>query len=90
MTSLQSHQQLRDEHWQDRAACRGPQVATFFFPPVTPERKDERLMRESYAKSICNGCHVREDCLGYAISIREPHGVWGGLNEVERRRLYAN
>jgi hypothetical protein len=25
--------------------------------------------------------------LGYAIRIREPHGIWGGLNEVERKLL---
>jgi hypothetical protein len=27
------------------------------------------------------------ECLEYAIRIREPHGVWGGLNEIERRAM---
>jgi len=27
------------------------------------------------------------ECLEYAIKIREHHGIWGGLNEMERRRL---
>ncbi|MGK0425544.1 MAG: hypothetical protein ACJAZD_003080 [Ilumatobacter sp.] len=27
------------------------------------------------------------DCLDYAISIRERHGVWGGLSEAERRSV---
>ena len=27
--------------WQLKAACRGPQAAVFF-PPTTPERRDEK------------------------------------------------
>ncbi|MEI2699638.1 MAG: WhiB family transcriptional regulator [Microthrixaceae bacterium] len=30
---------------------------------------------------------VRSDCLDYSIQIKEPHGIWGGLNEHERRAL---
>ncbi len=74
------------ESWQERAACRGPQ-AEVFFPPSHAERKDEKLARESRAKGICAECRVRDDCLGYAIRIREPHGIWGGLNELERKQL---
>ncbi len=72
--------------WQAKAACRGPQSSAFF-PPAYVERKEERLEREGRAKSICAGCIVREECLDYAIRIREPHGIWGGLNEVERKQL---
>jgi WhiB family redox-sensing transcriptional regulator len=39
------------------------------------------------AKEIRDQCHVRGDCLDYAIRIREPHGIWGGLNEVERKLM---
>lgn len=72
--------------WQARAACRGPQ-STMFFPPNTFERKDDKDRREYNAKGICAGCSVRQDCLDYAIAIREPHGIWGGLTEGERRVL---
>ncbi|MDA8312343.1 MAG: WhiB family transcriptional regulator [Actinomycetota bacterium] len=74
------------EAWQAKAACRGPQ-STAFFPPEHAERKDERLEREARAKEICAGCIVREECLDYAIRIRELHGIWGGLNEMERKQL---
>jgi len=73
------------EDWQRLAACKGP-YAELFFPPNTPERKDEKAMREEAAKSICAECQVRTDCLEYAISIQEPHGIWGGMNEFERRQ----
>lgn len=75
--------------WQQRAACRGPQ-AQVFFPPSTSERRDEREARERDAKQICAGCRVRSDCLDYALTIREPHGIWGGLTELERRPLIAS
>jgi len=80
--------QRSDDSWQVKAACRGPQAAVFFPPPVF-ERKDEKIDRESRAKEICQSCAVRKDCLDYALSIREPHGIWGGLNEVERKNLMA-
>jgi WhiB family redox-sensing transcriptional regulator len=83
MAALSDHQD-----WQIKAACRGPQ-ATVFFPPPRAERKDEKLDREQRAKDICAGCSVQRDCLDYALRIREPHGIWGGLNEAERRDLLA-
>jgi WhiB family redox-sensing transcriptional regulator len=81
-------QQYVDETWQVRAACRGPHAGVFF-PPAQFERKEDKLAREQRAKAICNACPVREPCLEYAIRIREPHGIWGGLNEVERRAIFA-
>lgn len=70
--------------WQVKAACRGPQAAVFF-PPPQFERKVNRLERESRAKQICAECAVRTKCLQYSLEISEPHGIWGGLNESERR-----
>lgn len=74
------------EIWQVKAACRGPQ-AEVFFPPPQFERKADRLERERRAKRICTMCDVREECLEYSLEIREPHGIWGGLNEAERRGM---
>ncbi len=80
--------QRLDDLWQAKAACRGPQAAVFF-PPTTFERKDEKEIRENRAKAICATCSVRRPCLEYALRIREPHGIWGGLNEVERKQVLA-
>jgi WhiB family redox-sensing transcriptional regulator len=81
--------QTAERTWQLRAACRGPESA-LFFPPTYPERKDDRDGRETRAKAICAECAVRAECLDYALSIREPHGIWGGLTEAERRLLIAD
>lgn len=77
------------ENWQDRSACRGPLGAVFFPPPQT-ERKREKLAREARAKNICFDCPVLSECRSYALAIREPHGVWGGLSETERRVMLAS
>jgi WhiB family transcriptional regulator, redox-sensing transcriptional regulator len=70
--------------WQSQAGCRGSD-ANLFFSPTHLETKDERQMREMAAKAICGACAVRKQCLDFALSTREPHGIWGGLNELERR-----
>jgi WhiB family redox-sensing transcriptional regulator len=81
--------QTAGETWQLRAACRGPE-SVLFFPPTASERKEEREAREAKAKTICATCRVQHECLEYALSIREPHGIWGGLNEHERRELLSS
>jgi len=78
----------QDVNWQSRALCRGAD-AELFFAPHHMEKKEERTARESQAKAICARCPVREQCLEFALTVREPHGIWGGLNELERRRLLA-
>ena len=63
-----------------------------FFPPATFEKKEDREKREAKAKAVCSGCPVKIECLDEANEISEPFGVWGGLNEVERKRenLYVS
>jgi WhiB family redox-sensing transcriptional regulator len=74
--------------WQYRAACKGPQ-SHLFFAPNHIERKQERLRRERAAKAICRQCPVLEECREYALVVREQHGIWGGMNEYERRQTLA-
>jgi hypothetical protein len=71
-----------------RIACKGPQQA-LFYSPNTKELKYEREARESQAKELCAACPVRIPCLEKALADREPHGVWGGLTEQERKRVLA-
>ena len=72
--------------WRTRAACRGPETA-LFFPPSNAERREDRDVREARAKAICRQCPVQRECLDHAVQFGEAHGIWGGLNEHERRSL---
>ena len=72
--------------WQLDGACRGEEPALFFHPEG--ERGPARATRESAAKAICSGCPVVTICAQHALSVREPYGVWGGLSEEDRERIY--
>jgi WhiB family redox-sensing transcriptional regulator len=75
--------------WQQTGACRNG-VAADFYPPMYTERKYERLARERRAKSVCATCPVQMQCLEHAIAVDERYGIWGGLNQDERRLLRAS
>lgn len=72
--------------WQQHGLCRSVD-ALVFFPPSHFEHKPERELREAQAKAICAVCPVRTECLDWALSVREPHGVWGGFSESERKQI---
>jgi WhiB family redox-sensing transcriptional regulator len=72
--------------WQLRAACRG-EDSSYFFAPSYFEKRREKDAREAVAKAICRICPVLDECLEYSLDVREGHGIWGGLNEMERRAL---
>ena len=69
--------------WSDRAACLTAEPEVFF-----PIGTGEPALRETAAaKAVCAGCIVIDECRDYALTSRQPHGVWGGLDEEERRAL---
>jgi len=77
-----------DRSWQANGLCRGNH-SYLFFPPSNVERKEERERREHKAKAICAVCPVKVDCLEFALEIREPYGIWGGMTETERRQTLS-
>ena len=71
--------------WSKRAACLTAEPELFF-----PIGAGEASSREvAAAKAVCGGCAVVDDCRDYALTTRQPHGVWGGLDEEERRAMHA-
>ena len=69
--------------WQLHGACRGVESTVFFHPEG--ERGRARAARIRRAKRICADCPVLDLCRNYALAVREPYGVWGGMSEDERR-----
>lgn len=68
--------------WQIFAACRGLDVDTFYHQ--NGERRAQKNERVSRAKKICSGCPVIGECASWALTTREPYGIWGGMSEAER------
>ena len=73
-----------EAEWREHAACLEFPAVVFFGLDDT-ETPAERRVREEKAKAICATCLVRDECLEYALAMREPYGIWGGLTEIERK-----
>lgn len=65
--------------WHAEALC-AEVGGDFWFPEKGGSTRD--------AKRICAGCEVRDKCLAGAVERRERFGIWGGLSERERRKLW--
>ena len=65
-------------------------VACQNFPDEMYEEEDNADSRamQHIIKKICGDCPLRYDCLDYAITAREQHGIWGGLTTKEREEVH--
>ena len=79
---------INEAEWRERAACL-EYPAVLFFGLDDSETPAERRTREDQAKRVCFECGVRKECLDYALTTKEPYGIWGGLTEIERRGRLA-
>ncbi|MEU0373156.1 WhiB family transcriptional regulator [Streptomyces sp. NPDC006283] len=70
-------------NWRNDAACRD-EDPELFFPIGTT---GPALMQAKEAKAVCRRCPVAEKCLEWAMEVGQDSGVWGGLDETERRAL---
>ncbi len=66
----------QERPWVVFAACREADPDLFF-----PGSKSD----EAAAKALCAICPVKVECHEYSLEARESFGVWGGLNEKQRR-----
>lgn len=64
--------------FMDLGSCRGLDPDIFF-----PDRGESLKP----AKSVCEKCIVKDECLEYALDSGERFGIWGGTSERERRRM---
>ena len=69
---------LRRPAWHRRAACRGCGWAEFV--------RSHGTTYGSAHKAMCERCPVQEPCLEFALE-NDVVGLWGGLNDSERRKL---
>jgi hypothetical protein len=63
--------------WHSRGLCVGEDPEAFF-----PSHGDPGTR----ARQVCAACSVRDECLSYATAADES-GIWGGLDQQERRNL---
>jgi WhiB family redox-sensing transcriptional regulator len=64
----------------EQAACATAEPDIFY--PA-----DRRGQTALAAKKICGSCPVQDYCLSHALTRHESHGIWGGLDEADRRLI---
>lgn len=64
--------------------CRGLPTS-WWFPPVI-QNKQVRIQMGK-AIDICNGCHAKQECLDFALTNVNVHGIWGGTTPTSRRGM---
>lgn len=82
---VQQTQQSDTGDWRQASRCLGASPDDFF-PIGQGQAAREQAER---AKGVCFRCAVREQCLDWAMAGDIQHGVFGGLDEDERRALAA-
>ena len=70
--------------WRRQGACQGLALE-LFFPPERDEASGP--WSPEPAQAVCRRCPVREECRAWALATGQKDGIWGGLDEVELRRL---
>ena len=71
---------LRDIHrqtWREHAACVGTGID--FFPDTSGRSRHHQT-----AIATCRTCSVQAECLDYALTAGERHGIWGGTTADRR------
>lgn len=76
-----THEDRWDRAWISDAACLASDLDSEAWFAT-----DDAIALQK-AKRVCMECPVRADCLNYALTHDEQHGVWGGLDEDRRERL---
>jgi transposase-like protein len=76
---------VKETDWRQLAACLQTDPELFFPTAVAGPALAEQ---EAAAKAVCRGCPALAQCRRWAVA-QLPHGIAGGLTEVERRALRA-
>jgi len=69
--------------WRHAAACRDEDPELFF--PIG--NTGPAVQQIDAAKAVCRRCSVTQECLDWAMETGQDSGIWGGLDEDERRSL---
>jgi WhiB family redox-sensing transcriptional regulator len=67
--------------WLSDAACRDVDPELFFPVGAT----GPAVVQARRAKAVCRRCPVIQECGEWALGNREITGVWGGMDDEERR-----
>jgi hypothetical protein len=68
--------------WFRFGSCRRSTLGYDAWFPLTKDPKEAEP-----AKQVCAECPVRSRCVTESLKYPDMKGIWGGLDELDRRRL---
>lgn len=71
--------------WRDQGLCATHPDPDLWFPVGSSDRYAQQLTE---AKAVCARCPVITRCREWALARPDEAGVWGGLDEDDRRRIH--
>jgi WhiB family redox-sensing transcriptional regulator len=83
-SAIEKAPQAESVEWQLKGLCRSKRYNPDMWSPF--ENHERRAL---LAKDVCVQCPVLQQCREWALSHHEEHGVWGGLSEGDRQRLWT-
>lgn len=75
---------IRQGDWANKPGCFDQPIELFYPPDIKAGVPSDRPEDYAVAKSLCDRCGVKAECLDYAILTAEKWGMWGGLTPKER------
>lgn len=73
------------DDWRTESACLDADPEIFFPDESLPIAEREAMAKE--AKSFCASCRVQMVCLDFALRNEDESGIFGGLDDEERKPL---
>jgi WhiB family redox-sensing transcriptional regulator len=74
--------QAKSRDWFRLGVCRQSDLGPDAWFPASRNPADSQEARQA-----CRTCPVRKRCLSEALRMPDAKGIWGGTDELDRRRL---
>lgn len=65
--------------------CAAPGEVQFFPPDFLEHRRYS--FDSKPAKKLCRACPFKNECLEWSLQTKQNYGVWGGMDEKQRRQI---
>ena len=71
--------------WREKGKCWGKTTSPSSDYWYAEDDDDDKQRKNKIAKSYCEACPVKKECLQFALDNKEEYGIWGGMTTRERK-----
>lgn len=78
---------MKDLMFENHASCADSHNPEMWFPPDEDGYGIRDAGASDFARTICDSCEARQECLEYALQYYDLFGIWGGKDFKQRREI---